>query len=157
MHNVQNGQAHFEKSAVFPSFRVSDHFGSFCIKGLKILKEQWKYSKVVNKTWSVSLKNGRVEKKQLAPFAVSFSLREKFPNTKFFWSVFLCIQTECWKIRTKKNSVFGHFSRSKFQCVFEYFVETGSSRINTRNVSIFSKITDKENSTMFFHFAQYTR
>ena len=58
--------------------------------------------------------------------------------------------------KDQKNSVFGHFSRSKFQCVFEHFVETGSSKINTRNVSIFSKITDKENSTMFFHFAQYT-
>ena len=59
--------------------------------------------------------------------------------------------------RDQKNFVFGHFSRSKPQRVFEHFVETGSSRINTRNVSIFSKITDKENSTMFFHFAQYTR
>ena len=73
------------------------------------MKEQWKYSKVVNKTRSVSLKNGRLEKKQLAPFAVSFSLREKFPNTKFFWSVFLCIQTECWKIGTKKTSYLDTF------------------------------------------------
>ena len=31
------------------------------------------------------------------------ALREKCPNTKFFWSVFFCIQT-------RKNSVFGHFS-----------------------------------------------
>ena len=32
----------------------------------------------------------------------------------FFWSVFLspCIQSECGKIRTRKNSVFRHFSRS---------------------------------------------
>ena len=30
----------------------------------------------------------------------------------YFWSVFSCIQTEYRKIRTRKNSVFGHFSHS---------------------------------------------
>ena len=30
----------------------------------------------------------------------------------FFWSVFSCIWTEYRKIRTRKNSVFGHFSGS---------------------------------------------
>ena len=30
----------------------------------------------------------------------------------FFWSVFSCIWTEYRKIRARKNSVFGHFSRS---------------------------------------------
>ena len=30
----------------------------------------------------------------------------------FFWSVFSCIRTEYSKIRTRKNSTFGHFSRS---------------------------------------------
>ena len=30
----------------------------------------------------------------------------------FFWSVFSCIQSEYGKIRTRKNSVFGHFSCS---------------------------------------------
>ena len=58
-------------------------------------------------------------------------LREKCPKRSFFWSVFprirtekgeilrispysvsLRIQSERWKIRTRKNSVFGHFSRS---------------------------------------------
>ena len=29
-----------------------------------------------------------------------------------FWSVFSCLQTEHRKIRTRNNSVFGHFSRS---------------------------------------------
>ena len=29
-----------------------------------------------------------------------------------FWSVFSCIQSEYRKIRNRKNSVFGHFSRS---------------------------------------------
>ena len=31
----------------------------------------------------------------------------------FFWSAFSRIQSECGKIRTRKNSVFGHFSRSE--------------------------------------------
>ena len=38
-----------------------------------------------------------------------FSLREKRPNRSFFWSVFSCILTEYSKIRTRENSVFGHF------------------------------------------------
>ena len=53
-----------------------------------------------------------------------FALREKCPNTEFFWSLFSRIWTEygellrklpyseCGKIRTRKNSVSGHFSRS---------------------------------------------
>ena len=51
------------------------------------------------------------------------SLREKCPNTEFFlvYSVSLRIQSECRKIRTRKNSVFGHFSRS--ECYFEKLIE----------------------------------
>ena len=30
----------------------------------------------------------------------------------YFWSVFFCIHLEYRKIRTRNNSVFGHFSRS---------------------------------------------
>ena len=32
----------------------------------------------------------------------------------FFWSVFSCIQNKYRKIQTRKNSVFGHLSRSAF-------------------------------------------
>ena len=34
----------------------------------------------------------------------------------YFWSVFFCIRTEYRKIRTRKNSVFGHFWRSESNC-----------------------------------------
>ena len=47
----------------------------------------------------------------------------------FFWSAFsriwteyfvsLCIQYDCGKIRTRKQSVFGHFSRSENYVLFE--------------------------------------
>ena len=40
------------------------------------------------------------------------SLREKCPIRSFFWSVFSRIRTEYGKIRARKNSIFGHFSRS---------------------------------------------
>ena len=56
---------------------------------------------------------------------VFHTLHEKCPNTQFFlvciflysdcteiYSINLCIQSEYKKIRTRKNSVFGHFSRS---------------------------------------------
>ena len=41
------------------------------------------------------------------------SLHEKCSNTEFFCSVFSRIQSECREIRTRKNSVFGQFSRSE--------------------------------------------
>ena len=49
---------------------------------------------------------------------VRLSLCEKCPNTDFFLvrisglNTKLNIQSECGKIQTKKNSVFGHFSCS---------------------------------------------
>ena len=39
----------------------------------------------------------------------NYSLREKCPNSEFFWSVFSRIRTEYGEIL-----VFGHFSRSNF-------------------------------------------
>ena len=40
----------------------------------------------------------------------------------FFWFVFSCIRTEYKNIRTRKNSVVGHFSRSVYACqVFQGF------------------------------------
>ena len=55
----------------------------------------------------------------------SQSLLEKFPITEFFLvrifpysdSVSLRIQSKCGKIRTRKNSVFGHFSRSELPVI----------------------------------------
>ena len=108
------------------------------------MKEQWKYSKVVNKTWSVSLKNGRVEKKQLAPFAVSFSLREKFPNTKFFWSVFLCIQTECWKIRTKKTPYLDTFHAVNFSVCLNILWKLGLLGLILEMCPFFQKLLIKK-------------
>ena len=42
----------------------------------------------------------------------------------YFWSLFSCIRTECRKIRTRNNSVFGQFSRS------EYFVEETANSLS---------------------------
>ena len=48
-------------------------------------------------------------------------MREKFPNTERY-SVSLRIQSECEKIRTRKNSVFEYFSRSSMKApVMAYF------------------------------------
>ena len=49
---------------------------------------------------------------QIRSFSVSY-----FPafglNTEKY-GVFLRTQSECWKIRTRRNSIFGHFSRSVY-------------------------------------------
>ena len=37
---------------------------------------------------------------------------KSFQVRSYFWSVFSCIRTEYGKIRTRKNFVFAHFSRS---------------------------------------------
>ena len=58
---------------------------------------------------------------------ICLSLPEKYPNTAFFLyfpAVSLRIQPECEKIRTRKNSVFGRFSRSVNACVLMiYYLE----------------------------------
>ena len=41
------------------------------------------------------------------------SLSEKCPNMEF---LLVRIQSECGKIRTRKNSVFRHISRSEYTC-----------------------------------------
>ena len=48
-------------------------------------------------------------------------LRDKCPNTEFFISP--RIQSECGKIQTRKNSVFGHFPRSVRQEKYLSFME----------------------------------
>ena len=45
-------------------------------------------------------------------YIIKVTLCEKCQNTVFFYFVNLRIQSEYGKIRTRKNSVFGHFSRS---------------------------------------------
>ena len=59
-------------------------------------------------------------------YIILYSLREKCPNTEYFlvrifpysdW-----IQSECRKIRTRKNSVFGHFSRSDYIILYYYII-----------------------------------
>ena len=52
------------------------------------------------------------DKSQLKEYLSCWTLHEKCPNTEFFWSVFSFIRTEYRKTRTRKNSVFGHFSGS---------------------------------------------
>ena len=43
----------------------------------------------------------------------NISLREKCPNTEFFLvRIFPLFRSKCGKIRTRKNAVFGHFSRN---------------------------------------------
>ena len=75
------------------------------------------------------------------------TLREKWPNTEF---VFYCIRTgygevlrilsECGKIRTRKNSIFGHFSRS----------------VNSANLTKTFKIVSVQNKIdIFFHEIKY--
>ena len=56
------------------------------------------------------------------------SMREKCPNTELFLvRIFgLRIQSECRKIRTRNNSVFGHFSRSDTISESKFYLVNGT-------------------------------
>ena len=54
-----------------------------------------------------------------------YTLREKCPNTEFF---LVRIQSECGKIRTRKNSVFGHISRIDIVAILVGFPKTHLGR-----------------------------
>ena len=60
----------------------------------------------------------------------------------YFWSLFSCIRTECRKIRTRNNSVFGQFSRS------EYFVEETANSLSLYFlfIAVFKKTVFQGNS-----------
>ena len=94
---------------------------------------------------------------------------KKIQIQSFVWSVFYCIQSEHRKIRTRKKSVFGHFSRngnintirsiflrkqhhhfpSKKECAMETF-----SKLNFKRVAIFKywhKISNLKNKILRTH------
>ena len=64
----------------------------------------------------------------------------------FFWSVFSGIWTEYVKIRTRKNSVLGHFLRSDYQCPIQ-----DALMINTRSGVV---VRVSSLTFTFFFFAQ---
>ena len=81
----------------------------------------------IEKCSTLVMKKGKILKLLSHHNKVKVLLREKCPNTVFsgphfpafglnteIYSVNLCIQSKYRKIRTRKNSVFGHFSRSVY-------------------------------------------
>ena len=81
------------------------------------------FSEVCKKNFDISLQNNAVnefsvseadgEKDKLINMTmIKYHCVKCVQIRSFFWSVFSRIQSECGKIRTRKNFVFGHFSRS---------------------------------------------
>ena len=66
--------------------------------------KKWK-----SETWSCRMCKTYVGNISFILLNMHLSLREKCPYTEFF---LVRIQSECMKIRTRKNSVFRHFSHS---------------------------------------------
>ena len=63
---------------------------------------------------SIQIKNGITIKVDVSPqVQKNIYCMKSIQIWSFFWSVFSCIWTEYRKIRNRKNSVFGHFSRSE--------------------------------------------
>ena len=66
-----------------------------------------------------TLQRWTIVAKSLMPIEADYYIFLIYPHCvkivhigSFFWSVFSCIRTEYRNIRTRKNSVFGYFSRS---------------------------------------------
>ena len=60
--------------------------------------------------FSRNVKKTHTDQGILQLFLLSHALRVQVRS--FFWSIFSCIWTKYRKIRTRKYSIFGHFSRS---------------------------------------------
>ena len=77
---------------------------------------------------------------------VTITLREKCPNTAFF---LVRIQSEYGEIRTRKNSVFGHFSHRAMETYYKQKSSIVKYRkfndvhyvVNTFSMMLFSKIS----------------
>ena len=67
--------------------------------------------------WILLCSSARPSVRNVIPRGIA--LLQKCPNTEFF---LVRIQSECGKIQTRKNSVFGHFSRSVGVSVFSNFL-----------------------------------
>ena len=81
------------------------------------------------------------------PYFPAFGL-----NTERYF-VSLHIQSECGKIRTRKNSVFGHFSRSEenaFRAALTMLLFRNSTNTEPRPQRIFSPYDKSEKGTIFF-------
>ena len=69
------------------------------------------------------------------------------------------IQSECWKIRTRKNSLFGHFSRSasiNIKSTYFFFI-TFFWYINWVFLLIFITKNTNSNGTLFFNFVYISK
>ena len=66
------------------------------------------FTRLVGTRLGMVLTSGRSFSNEALQLSPASSLREECLNTEFF---LVCIQSECWKIQTRKNSISGHFSR----------------------------------------------
>ena len=80
---------------------VTQKIKNVCVKVKLIWNLLWYYQ-----FHSFILLGENQSKVKLNHYVTSVQIRS------FFWSVFSCIQTEYRKIQTRKNFIFGHFSRS---------------------------------------------
>ena len=84
-----------------------DRNGSKC--GFRLMyffqEPQWDLQFIISEAWESSLQTFPID---------WFHCVKSAQIRSFFWSVFSCIQSKYRKIRTRKNSVLGHFLRSNF-------------------------------------------
>ena len=87
------------------------------------------------------------------------TLHEKCPSTEFFCSVFSCIQSECRKIQTRKNSIFGHISHniSFFIKPFSYMIKQFPKKSEKKLKNFKIKRAFKVAFFMFFKGLSVTR
>ena len=76
-----------------------------------------------NASKSIKKTTGNAKKKQLTNFALSMSMiTKRYFLVQYLHYLSLSIQSDCSKIRTRKNSIFGHFLRSVTVRAFPWFI-----------------------------------
>ena len=67
---------------------------------------------------------------ELSKYSLSPAMREKCPNTDFFLVLIFLYSVRIRKIRTRKDSAFGHFSRSADENDFDRFCQIYTDTLN---------------------------
>ena len=74
----------------------------------------------------------KVRWKIMVSISVEYSLCKTSSNTEFFFPVFARIQSKCGKIRIRKNSVFGLFSRCDSEDILDFAKFNETFKVSSR-------------------------
>ena len=129
------GQTYFKNLAVFTPqdlWSMFSQFSTFSMKGLKPMLPS-NGNQLISLQGSILILTGF---RNFSDILMSYALREKYPYSEFFWSVFSRIRTEYGDLQiNQKNSKYGYFLRSDATAlcilIYELLTMTGCFMLDT--------------------------